>query len=117
MNPENRNTNNNKDKTVYKPSAIFQNEKNVENSKNERKNEHDSEQFHKNQKIEKQGLADFSEEYNGKLAKILVLNQPLLIGKIVEVRPYWIKFENPEGKTIYINKAFIITIEPIGVKP
>jgi len=62
-------------------------------------------------------LGDFSEEYNGKLAKILVLNQPLFIGKIIDVRPYWIKFENSDGKTIYINKAYILTIELIGVKP
>jgi len=73
----------------------------------------------KQEKAEKYGKADFSEEYNGKLAKISVLNQPMLIGKILEVRPYWIKFENADGKTIYINKAFIISIEPItvGVKP
>jgi len=110
--------NNNKDKTIFKPNAVLNNSKNTDYVQNERKNERDSEKFHKNQKIEKkEGLADFSEEYNGKLAKILVLNQPLLIGKIVEVRRYWIKFENPDGKTIFINKAFILTIEPIGVKP
>lgn len=64
-------------------------------------------------------LGDFSEEYNGKLAKISVLNQPMLIGKIVEARRYWIKVETAEGKTIYLNKAYIISIEPItvGVKP
>jgi len=72
---------------------------------------------HKHEKAEKYGKADFSEEYNGKLAKILVLNQPLFIGKIIDVRPYWIKFENSDGKTIYINKAYILTIELIGVKP
>jgi len=71
----------------------------------------------KHEKAEKYGKADFSEEYNGKLAKILVLNQPLFIGKIIDVRPYWIKFENSDGKTIYINKAYILTIELIGVKP
>jgi hypothetical protein len=126
------NRNYNKDKRVYKSNAVLNDSKNTDYVQNERKNERDSEKFHKNQKIEKRhsligeieyyeqpkgGLADFSEEYNGKLAKILVLNQPLLIGKIVEVRRYWIKFENPEGKVLYINKAFILTIEPIGAKP
>jgi hypothetical protein len=72
---------------------------------------------HETEHDKKYGKADFSEEYNGKLAKILVLNQPLFIGKIIDVRPYWIKFENSDGKTIYINKAYILTIELIGVKP
>jgi hypothetical protein len=62
-------------------------------------------------------LADFSEEYNGRLAKILVLNQPMLIGKIVEARRYWIKVETADNKILYINKAYIISIEPVGVKP
>jgi len=71
----------------------------------------------KQEKAEKYGKADFSEEYSGRIAKVQVINQPLLIGKILEVRPYWIKFENADGKIIYLNKAYIISIETIGVKP
>jgi hypothetical protein len=96
------------------PTRKAKNNINVEvNKAIETTQEHETKQ----EKAEKYGKADFSEEYNGKLAKISVLNQPMLIGKILEVRPYWIKFENADGKILYLNKAYIISIEPVGVKP
>jgi len=78
---------------------------------NSKKQEHEKE----HEKTKK--LADFSEEYNGRLAKILVLNQPLVVGKIIESRKYWLKIETADNKILYINKAYTISIEPIGVKP
>ena len=96
------------------PTRKAKNNINIEANKAiETAQEHETKQ----EKAEKYGKADFSEEYNGKLAKILVLNQPMIIGKIIETRPYWLKVELPDNKTIYINKAYIISIEPVGVKP
>jgi len=98
--------NNNKDKTIFKPSAVFQNVK----------NERDFEKKHV-KRWEYYENEDYFGELIGKTVKIAILNQPLFIGIIREFRKYFIKCENPDGKTLYINKAFIITIEPIGVKP
>jgi ATP-dependent 26S proteasome regulatory subunit len=89
-----------------------------QNKLNHMKNEREIEKTHESsQKTKNVKLADFSEEFNGRLAKISILNQPLLIGKIVEARRYWIKVETADNKTIYLNKAYIISIEPVGVKP
>jgi hypothetical protein len=59
-------------------------------------------------------FADFSEEFIGKIAKIQVLNQSLLIGTIKEVRAYWIKVLTHDNRILYINKAYIIQIEPVS---
>jgi hypothetical protein len=81
------------------------------NKLNSKKQEHEKE----HEKTKK--LGDFSEEFNGRIVKVQILNQPILIGKILEARRYWIKVETADNKTIYLNKAYIISIEPVGVKP
>jgi sRNA-binding regulator protein Hfq len=97
---EKHNLNYNKDKPEYK-HAHFKNDNRMITI--------DRWVYHSNE--------DYFEELIGKTVKIAILNQPLLIGIVREFRKYFIKVENPEGKTVLINKAFIITIEPVGVKP
>ena len=55
---------------------------------------------------------DFGEEYIGKRARILT-SKAWIEGEVQEVRKYLIKLK--EGrKVIYVHKAHIIQIEPIG---
>jgi hypothetical protein len=58
-------------------------------------------------------FGDFHEEFTGKICKIQVPNQ-LIIGLVKETRAYWIKVETTEKRTLYINKAFVISVEPIA---
>jgi hypothetical protein len=62
----------------------------------------------------KKTFGDFHEEFSGKICKIQVLNQSLLIGTIKEVRAYWIKVETVDHRTLFINKAYVIQIEPVS---
>jgi len=62
----------------------------------------------------KKTFGDFHEEFSGKICKIQVLNQSLLIGTIKEVRAYWIKVETVDRRILFINKAYVIQIEPVS---
>jgi hypothetical protein len=62
----------------------------------------------------KKTFGDFHEEFSGKICKIQVLNQSLLIGTVKEVRAYWIKVETVDHRILFINKAYVIQIEPVG---
>ena len=56
---------------------------------------------------------DFSEEFKGQEVIVLLQNDKL-IGKVEEARRYWIKLMAfPENRVYYINKAWIIYIQPL----
>jgi hypothetical protein len=59
-------------------------------------------------------FGDFHEEFTGKICKIQVLNQSLILGKIIESRAYWIKVETSDQRILYINKAYLVSIEPVA---
>ena len=82
-------TNNNNVKQVYKDSLVT------------------------SEKDSQRTFGDFHEEFTGKICKIQVPNQ-LIIGLVKETRAYWIKVETTEKRTLYINKAFVISVEPIA---
>jgi len=56
--------------------------------------------------------SDFSEEYSGREVVIVLHNNHVVNGKIVEVRRFWIKALLSDGRMHYINKAWIVYIEP-----
>jgi len=58
---------------------------------------------------------DFSEEFQGQEVVIQLSNpNERLIGRLEEARRYWIKLITfPEGRTYYINKAWIVYIQPL----
>jgi len=56
---------------------------------------------------------DFSEEFE-KQEVVVQLQNERLIGRLEEARRYWIKLVTfPEGRTYYINKAWIVYIQPL----
>jgi hypothetical protein len=58
---------------------------------------------------------DFSEEFE-KQEVVVQLQNERLIGRLEEARRYWIKLVTfPEGRTYYINKAWIVYIQPLKV--
>lgn len=56
--------------------------------------------------------ADFKEELSGREFAISLRDGNVIRGRVVEVRPYWIKVVTSEGTTLYINKAYIALIRP-----
>ena len=70
------------------------------------------------EKPEKQGRvrpSDFSDEYRGKTATITLGagNPPVIRGRIEAASRYWVKVVVGQ-RTLYINKAWIVSIEPAG---
>jgi len=64
---------------------------------------------------ERSKKGDFSEEFQG-LEVVIQLSNPneRLMGRLEEARRYWIKLITfPEGRTYYINKAWIVYIQPL----
>ena len=55
--------------------------------------------------------SDFSELYAGRLVTITLANGTVLRGVVNEARRFWIQV-TVDGKTHYVNKAFIIEIVP-----
>ena len=56
---------------------------------------------------------DFSEEFE-KQEVVVQLQNERLMGRLEEARRYWIKLVTfPEGRTYYINKAWIVYIQPL----
>jgi len=58
---------------------------------------------------------DFSEEYVGQEVVIQLSNpNERLMGRLEEARRYWIKLITfPENRVYYINKAWIVYIQPL----
>ena len=55
---------------------------------------------------------DFGNECTGKDCAIVFEDGSTLIGKVIEVRKYYIKFMNSDGRLIYINKAHVKMMVP-----
>ena len=61
---------------------------------------------------------DFSEEYVGQEVVVQLSNpNERLMGRLEEARRYWIKLISfPENRVYYINKAWIVYIQPLKVR-
>ena len=55
--------------------------------------------------------SDFSEEYAGRQVVLILDDGAAVEGMIVEARRYWFKVRTSEGRTVYVNKAFVKAIE------
>ena len=55
--------------------------------------------------------SDFSEEYSGRAITISLADGKTLSGVLLESRRYWVKLRTSSG-TVYINKAFIVSVVP-----
>jgi len=59
-------------------------------------------------------LADFGEEYCGNDVRIVLHNEKIINGRIVESRRYWLKVE-ASNIVYYVNKAWILYIQPLKI--
>jgi len=67
-------------------------------------------------KIERKNRpSDFSDEYLGISVKINV-DENIFEGRILEASRYWFKILLGDGRIIYVNKAYVKYLEPVGVK-
>jgi hypothetical protein len=57
---------------------------------------------------------NFYEEYQDNEVRVVLHNEKIINGKIVESRRYWIKVE-ANNIVYYINKAYIMFIQPLKV--
>jgi|GEM_PF-1449614 len=65
---------------------------------------------------ERSKKGDFSEEYVGQEVVVQLQNERLM-GRLEEARRYWIKLMSfPENRVYYINKAWIVYIQPLKVR-
>jgi sRNA-binding regulator protein Hfq len=65
-----------------------------------------------NEKTKLKKFDNFYEEYCDNEVRVVLHNEKIINGKIVESRKYWIKLESG-GTTYYINKAWILYIQPL----
>ncbi|MEM4570710.1 MAG: hypothetical protein QXE66_05325 [Desulfurococcaceae archaeon] len=57
--------------------------------------------------------SDFSNEYVGKKVRIVLYNS-VVEGVLENASKYWFKISNG-GKTVYVNKGWVVFIEPIMI--
>ena len=60
----------------------------------------------------KQKHSDFSEEYADSEVTVVLHNGQSIVGRISEARRYWFKVVSSDGKILYINKAWVVYVEP-----
>ena len=61
-------------------------------------------------------LDDFMEELLGKNIAVKLQGGEAIAGRLLETSRFWVKVENASGDVVYVNKAFITTIHPLGKK-
>lgn len=54
---------------------------------------------------------EFDPEYEGRVVKLTLHNGTTVIGR-AETSKYWLKMVSASGKCIYVNKAYVVLIEP-----
>jgi hypothetical protein len=62
--------------------------------------------------LRERSYQDFAEEIIGVEARVMLHDGRPLIGRIVEAKRYWMKL-SVGNSVYYINKAFIVYIQPI----
>jgi len=59
---------------------------------------------------------NFFEEYEDCDVRVVLHNEKIVNGRIVESRKYWMKVKTDSNTYYYINKAWIVYIQPLKVK-
>ena len=57
---------------------------------------------------------NFYEEYQDNDVRIVLHNEKIINGRIVESRRYWLKVE-ANNITYYVNKAYVMYIQPLKI--
>jgi len=58
----------------------------------------------------------FLEEFEGSQVRVVLHNEKVINGIIAESRKYWVKVMVDPNTYYYINKAWIVYIQPLKVK-
>ena len=58
--------------------------------------------------------SDFSEEYTGRMVKVVLGDGSTVEGVVAEARKFWFKVKVAGGKTYYVNKGYVKWIEGLG---
>ena len=61
-------------------------------------------------------LEDFMDELLGKSIAMKLQGGEAIAGRLLETSRFWVKVEDASGDVVYVNKAFITTIHPLGKK-
>jgi len=56
--------------------------------------------------------SEFDSEYESRTVRVTLHNGTAVIGK-AETSKYWLKLRITGGKSIYVNKAYVVMIEPL----
>jgi len=59
---------------------------------------------------------NFFEEFKDQEVRVVLYNEKVLSGRVVESRKYWIKLTTDGTTYYYINKAWIVYVQPLKVK-
>ena len=59
---------------------------------------------------------NFFEEYRDAEVRVVLYNEKVLSGRIVESRRYWVKLAADGGAYYYINKAWVVYVQPLRVR-
>ena len=60
--------------------------------------------------------SDFFEEFRDAEVRVVLYNEKVLSGRIVESRRYWVKLAADGGTYYYINKAWVVYVQPLRVR-
>ncbi|MEM3964381.1 MAG: hypothetical protein QW584_01490 [Thermofilaceae archaeon] len=56
--------------------------------------------------------SEFDSEYEGRTVRVTLHNGTVVIGR-AETSKYWLKLRIAGGKSVYVNKAYVVMIEPL----
>ena len=59
---------------------------------------------------------NFFEEFKDVEVRVVLHNERVLSGRVVESRRYWIKLTTDGSTYYYINKAWIVYVQPLKVR-
>jgi hypothetical protein len=56
---------------------------------------------------------NFYEEFEGVEVRVVLHNEKVLTGRVVESRRYWVKLMTDPSTAYYVNKAWILYVQPL----
>ena len=59
---------------------------------------------------------NFYEEFKDQEVRVVLYNEKVLSGRVVESRRYWIKLTTDGTTYYYVNKAWVVYVQPLKVK-
>jgi len=59
---------------------------------------------------------NFFEEFKDQEVRVVLYNEKVLSGRVLETRRYWIKLTTDGTTYYYVNKAWIVYVQPLKVR-